>query len=126
MITELRTLAFAAGSVLLVAACSTSPTEEAAGVTAMNLDSGEIKTFDDESDVPSGWAICSDADSCPAPHPCAEIPESPCLLREDCSPLYDDGQAFSGCTVASETCDEAECGPALGAPAAKVRATWVQ
>jgi len=113
---ELRTLCFVAAAVL-VAACSGSTQDDPNGVTAMNLDTGEIKSFDSESDVPSGWVTCSDAESCPAPHPCTEIQESSCLVREDCSPLYTDSQAFAGCSDLAETCEEVECGPAPGAPA---------
>ncbi len=116
MMTHLRMLACATVAIL-VSACSATTPDDSTAVTAMNLDTGEVKTFDSEDEVPSGWVTCADGESCPAPHPCAEIQESACLVRDDCSPLYADGQSFVGCADGAETCEEVECGPAPGAPA---------
>lgn len=105
-----------------------------APVTAINPLTGERRSFESEADVPSGWIVCASENTCPAVRPCAELDESSCLSRADCSPVYVgigayprecespepppicSGEGFAGCTDASPTCDPASCGPAPLAP----------
>ncbi|MFK7990781.1 MAG: hypothetical protein AB8I08_32475 [Sandaracinaceae bacterium] len=113
----------------LLVGCVAAPT-----VTALNPLTGETRQYDVEADVPAGWIVCADAESCPAPRACDGLGEASCLTRPDCSPTYSgaalprecetdgprpaicDDDLFAGCTEAAATCDEAACGPTpLGA-----------
>ena len=116
--------------VLALVGCMGAP-----GVFAINPLTGEVRQFPSEGEVPAGWVACSGEDSCPEPNPCAGLDEASCLARTDCSPLYVGvgayprecdgptppdlctGMGYAGCTLSTETCTPAECGPAPGAPA---------
>jgi hypothetical protein len=89
------------------------------GVLAINLRTGETRTFTDEESVPDGWAPCDADMTCPAPLVCADLDESACIVRTDCDPVYAEGppdstDPFVGCSDLA--CAPDECGPAPGAP----------
>jgi hypothetical protein len=86
---------------------------------AINLRTGETRTFADDASVPEGWATCDEDMTCPAPMPCEDVDESACIVRTDCDPIYAEGPPdsptpFVGCDDLA--CTPEECGPGLGAP----------
>lgn len=111
-------LAFAALS-FTFGAC-TSSTTVPDGVLAVNLRTGETRTFDDDASVPDGWASCAADMTCPAPYECDALDESACIVRTDCDPAHAEGApdfptTFVGCGTLE--CAPDACDPAPGAPA---------
>lgn len=96
---------------------STSPS----GLTAINLRTGETRSFETEEDVPEGWAVCADDGTCPEPVDCTELDEASCIVRSDCDPVYaegapDDADPYVSCGhVTVDDCTPEECDPAPGA-----------
>lgn len=70
-----------------IAGCGDDSLPEQAGkVSALNLESGEVKRFDRERDVPAGWAVCAD-ERCltfPPGFPCQILGPGACLLNAKC------------------------------------------
>ena len=81
---------------LAFAGCSS--TSEETGILAMNLRTGDTRSFETEDDVPLGWIVCPDG-GCPAPAACGALDEADCLARQDCSPIYAEGRPDGAATV---------------------------
>ncbi len=102
---------------LSAAACTSSTTP--AGVLAINLRTGETRTFSDSASVPDGWATCAADMTCPAPDACSDLDESACIVRTDCEPVHLDSPSetpspFLGCD--DLTCTPGACGPEPESP----------
>ncbi len=119
--TTLFSSIFALAAAFALAGCFSSSPEEP-GVLAMNLRTGETRTFEGRDNVPQGWILCPEV-GCPAPAACGELDEADCLARADCSPIYaeghpDDADPYAGCVEAGDgLCDAEDCGPQPGMPA---------
>jgi hypothetical protein len=114
------THAFVFAFIGLAALACTASTTLPSGVLAINLRTGETRTFEDAESVPEGWATCDADMTCPEPSPCESLDESACIVRTDCDPFYaedppDSPTPYRGC--ASLDCDSDACGPLPGAPA---------
>ena len=113
-------------TILVLGGCGAG---NASGVTAINLQTGELHHFDSENEVPHGWVVCvGDAEGCPDPVACNELNEANCLVRTDCTPTYAEGSPesenpFLSCNVVpSETeCSTAECRACAGSSLLRVR-----
>lgn len=80
----MRHLAALLSLALLASACGHTPVTDQQ-VTAMNLGTGEVKTFGSPGEVPAGWGICTDATcSVPPPVPCQQLGEKVCTMNPEC------------------------------------------
>ena len=111
----------------LVGACAMEhPGEAQSTQHAINRYTGEIRTFDEDEMLPSGWALCEEPDDCPALLDCDALGEVACLLRPDCergSPQPSGSQCeaegdvecaqpvFARCQPATILCSPSDCGP---------------
>jgi len=114
-------LALTFAALALGALACTSSTTSPDGVLAINLRTGETRTFEDDESVPEGWATCAADMTCPDALACSELDETACIVRTDCDPTYAEGppdspDPFVGCGSLESECTELECGPAPGAP----------
>ncbi len=74
-------------SVIPLSSCF-STTGGGEDVTAVNLRTGQIQSFESAEEIPDGWAVCEDAASCPNLAACLDLAEASCISRQDCSPVY--------------------------------------
>jgi hypothetical protein len=72
------------GTLGAATACSTESSEPEA--SAINLKTGEQRSFPKGHSPPTGWALCEP--ECPALTPCTALAEAACLARQDCQPGY--------------------------------------
>jgi len=131
----LACLVFSLATALLLTGCGSDSGEEKA-VFAINPLTAEVRSFASESEVPDGWAVCAAENDCPEPVACVYLAEADCKARSDCSPIYADvavppqecddadpppdvcdGNAYTGCVEAAESCTPATCGPTPLMPA---------
>lgn len=72
---------------LVMFACASPEERSTSTILAINLQTGEQRSFPSDQPLPDGWAACTD-DGCPEPLPCSDLEEVACLLRADCTPIY--------------------------------------
>ncbi|MCC7381928.1 MAG: hypothetical protein IT384_08870 [Deltaproteobacteria bacterium] len=116
---------------LLLSACAGGSNDATQGTSAINLSTGERRTFAGGETLPDGWVECED-DACPTPLACEGLGEAACLAREDCfasyaelwpqecesenPPAYCADLPYVGCATRQDGGDEGTVGCGVVAP----------